>query len=133
VTGFIGGTYNRFGRYYAVRQGDAHSWIEVHVSGRGWTRFDPTPPSDAAPQSEITGVLAFVRDFVEAAAQRWNRHVVGYDLKQQVHLIRAAQRRYSKMRAQSDVMGAVFPSTHRVAMAVCGALLVGIGIYRLRR
>jgi transglutaminase-like putative cysteine protease len=25
VTGFVGGTWNRFGRYYAVREGDAHS------------------------------------------------------------------------------------------------------------
>ena len=47
VTGFIGGTYNRFGRYYAVRQGDAHSWVEVYVDGQGWVTFDPTPPADA--------------------------------------------------------------------------------------
>jgi transglutaminase-like putative cysteine protease len=25
VTGFLGGTFNRYGRFYAVRQGDAHS------------------------------------------------------------------------------------------------------------
>src|SRR5690606_6019380 len=29
VTGFVGGTYNRFGNFYAVRQGDAHSWVEA--------------------------------------------------------------------------------------------------------
>jgi transglutaminase-like putative cysteine protease len=49
VTGFVGGTYNRFSRSYVVRQGDAHSWVEVWVDGSGWLRFDPTPPSDAAP------------------------------------------------------------------------------------
>ena len=31
VTGFIGGSYNRFGKFYAVRQGDAHSWVEVFI------------------------------------------------------------------------------------------------------
>src|SRR5690606_4697902 len=44
VTGFVGGTFNRFGDFYAVRQGDAHSWVEAYLPGRGWTRFDPTPP-----------------------------------------------------------------------------------------
>jgi transglutaminase-like putative cysteine protease len=45
VTGFVGGTYNRFGEFYAVRQGDAHSWVEAYLPDRGWIRFDPTPPS----------------------------------------------------------------------------------------
>jgi hypothetical protein len=133
VTGFIGGTYNRFGRYYAVRQGDAHSWIEVYVDKRGWSRFDPTPPSDAAPQSEITGFLAFIRDFVEAAAQRWNRHIVGYDLKQQVHLFRSVQKRYSEIRGGSDIMGGALASPGRIALGGAGLLLVGIGIWWLRR
>jgi hypothetical protein len=93
VTGFVGGTYNRFGRYYAVRQGDAHSWIEAYIDGHGWMRFDPTPPADAAPQGEINGVFAFMRDFVEATAQRWQRHVVGYDLRQQMSIVRNAQDR----------------------------------------
>lgn len=98
VTGFIGGTYNRFGQYYAVRQGDAHSWVEVYLDDKGWTRFDPTPPADAAPQSDVTGILAFLRDLVEATAQRWNRHVVGYDLKQQVHLFHTVRSKYWRLR-----------------------------------
>jgi hypothetical protein len=133
VTGFIGGSYNRFGRYYAVRQGDAHSWIEVWVDKKGWTRFDPTPPSDAAPQSEITGFLAFIRDFVEAAAQRWNRHIVGYDLKQQVHLFRSVQKRYSEMRDGSDVMGGALASPGRIALGGAGLLLLVGGLWWLRR
>jgi transglutaminase-like putative cysteine protease len=93
VTGFIGGSYNRFGRFYAVRQGDAHSWVEAYIDDRGWLTFDPTPPGDAAPKSELAGVWAYLRDFLEATSQRWERHVVGYDLNQQVTLFQALTNR----------------------------------------
>jgi protein-glutamine gamma-glutamyltransferase len=132
VTGFIGGTYNRFGHYYAVRQGDAHSWVEVYIDGQGWTRFDPTPPADAAPQGEITGVLAFMRDFVEAMAQRWNRHVVGYDLKQQIGLFRTMQNRYSSFRTQSP-LGHALGSPRRVGLILLALGLIAAGAFWLRR
>jgi protein-glutamine gamma-glutamyltransferase len=89
VTGFIGGTYNRFGRFYVVRQGDAHSWVEAFLPNRGWQTFDPTPPADAAPKGQFSGALAIMRDILEATGQRWDRYVVGYDLRQQMHLVRS--------------------------------------------
>ena len=92
VTGFIGGTWNRFGRFYAVRQGDAHSWVEAFIDEQGWLTFDPTPPGDAAPKSELAGAWAYIRDFLEASSQRWDRHVVGYDLNQQVSLFQTLTR-----------------------------------------
>jgi len=134
VNGFIGGTFNRFGRYYAVRQGDAHSWVEVYVDGKGFVRFDPTPPADAAPQSEITGVLAFVRDMVEAAAQRWDRNVVGYDMRQQVGLLRAVRDRYGALKGRSRVASTLLASPRRAVFSVFGvALVVGAGVYLWRR
>lgn len=84
VTGFVGGTYNRFGSFYAVRQGDAHSWVEAYLPDLGWTRFDPTPPSNAAPQAVTEGFVAVLREMVEAAAQGWQRNVEGFDLQKQV-------------------------------------------------
>jgi hypothetical protein len=83
VTGFVAGTYNRFGRFYAVRQGDAHSWVEAWVEGRGWVTLDPTPAADSLPAEALGGFWNSARDFLEAASQRWDRHVVGYDLGQQ--------------------------------------------------
>jgi transglutaminase-like putative cysteine protease len=88
VTGFIGGTYNRIGRFYAVRQGDAHSWVEAYIDGRGWLTFDPTPSAESAPRSPTTGMMAILRDFFEATSQRWDQHVVNYDLAQQESLWR---------------------------------------------
>jgi len=134
VNGFIGGTFNRFGRYYAVRQGDAHSWVEVYVDGKGFVRFDPTPPADAAPQSEITGVLAFVRDMVEAAAQRWDRNVVGYDMRQQVSLLRAVRDRYGELKTKSRVASTMLASPRRALFSLASlALVVGGSVYWFRR
>jgi transglutaminase-like putative cysteine protease len=134
VNGFIGGTFNRFGRYYAVRQGDAHSWVEVYIEGKGFVRFDPTPPADAAPQSEITGVLAFVRDMVEAAAQRWDRNVVGYDMHQQISLLRAFSDRYGELKRKSRVASTLLASPRRALLSLAGLVLaVGGGVFWLRR
>jgi transglutaminase-like putative cysteine protease len=87
VMGFIGGTYNRFGGFYVVRQGDAHSWVEAYVDGVGWVTFDPTPPSGAIPKSSLSGPLGFLSDLLDASNQRWHDQVVGYDLQQQIKLL----------------------------------------------
>lgn len=135
VTGFIGGTYNRFARSYAVRQGDAHSWVEVYLDDTGWTRFDPTPPANAAPQSDITGLLAFVRDFVEATTQRWNRHVIGYDLKQQVGLLKSVHKSYSELRNRSGALGKLLsaPRTTLLVLVLLAGLVYGVLWMKRRR
>lgn len=133
VTGFIGGTFNRFGRFYAVRQGDAHSWVEVYIEGKGWTRFDPTPPGNSAPRSELTGALAFIRDLVEASAQRWNRNVVGYDLEQQVGLLNSVSRSYSNIRGRSKLLSGPMGSPRRLGLLFSGLILLGVSAYWLRR
>ncbi|RYE88245.1 MAG: DUF3488 domain-containing protein, partial [Myxococcales bacterium] len=86
VTGYVGGQYNRFSQNYVVRQRDAHSWVEVFVDGAGWKTFDPTPPSFASPRAE-RGFEALLRDIFEASAQRWDRHIVHYDIYQQIRLL----------------------------------------------
>jgi hypothetical protein len=133
VTGFIGGTYNRFARSYAVRQGDAHSWVEVYLDDSGWTRFDPTPPANAAPQSDITGFLAFVRDFVEATTQRWNRHVIGYDLKQQVSLLKSVHRGFSALRDRPGTLGRMLSSPRTTMLAVVALISAGYAAVWLGR
>lgn len=42
VTGYLGGEYNEFGKFYTFKQSDAHSWVEVYFNNKGWVRFDPT-------------------------------------------------------------------------------------------
>ena len=99
VTGFLGGTFNRYGRFYAVNQGDAHSWVEVWEPGRGWVTYDPTPPAGEAPTWR-TGVLAEVDAFVEAMRMRWRHYVVGFDLSTQAQIARRVWRFVEARRGQ---------------------------------
>jgi protein-glutamine gamma-glutamyltransferase len=126
VTGFVGGTYNRYGKFYAVRQGDAHSWVEVFEPTRGWTTYDPTPPGAAQPQSDIDGWLASARDFFEAVTQRWNRHVVGYDLRQQVSLL-------ERLRRPSSGNAWLKRPSRRQRILLLGIGLLLFSLYWLRR
>ncbi len=94
VTGFVGGRYNPYGGYYALRQGDAHSWVEAYIEGRGWVTFDPTPPSRAnvGPRQSL---WADLQALVDAVRTRWMTSVVGYDLRTQVSMLRNLARLFS--------------------------------------
>lgn len=129
VTGFVGGTYNRFGRYYAVREGDAHSWVEAYFDDpiRGWVTFDPTPTSGAQPLQETSGAYVYMRDLVEALSQRWNRHIVGYDLKTQVRIFEDISRSYERMRAKTGTNHGVMERVTR-GPVLAGVVLVGIAV-----
>lgn len=95
VTGYFGGSYNRVGDYWVVRNSDAHAWAEILVEGRGWVRIDPT--SAIAPerieQSGASGDTGFgsdwewlksLRERVDAVQAWWNNNLVRFDsLRQQ--------------------------------------------------
>ena len=128
VTGFVGGTYNRFGEFYAVRQADAHSWVEALLPKRGWVRFDPTPPAGALPDAH-PGAISTIREMLEALSQRWDRHVVGYDLNQQVSLWRDIVRKYRGFQPKSSSRSGATPSPKRIGLALFGVLLLGGSLY----
>jgi hypothetical protein len=41
VSGFMGGTYNKYAGFYQISQNDAHVWVEAYDQGK-WIRLDPT-------------------------------------------------------------------------------------------
>lgn len=87
VTGFAGGEFNSYGGYYAVRQADAHSWVEALLPGRGWVTMDPTPAGrDAFSSSDMFDQM---RAMVDAVRAYWMTRVVSYDLRTQVHAVRS--------------------------------------------
>jgi protein-glutamine gamma-glutamyltransferase len=42
VLGYQGGEYNPVGKYFLVRQSEAHAWVEIWLQDEGWQRIDPT-------------------------------------------------------------------------------------------
>ena len=105
VTGYLGGEWNPIGDYFIVRQSDAHSWAEVWLEGRGWTRIDPTAVVE--PERLTRGMLSLLPNSGSAEArlvrfspsfaallQRWDavnmwwtNNVLKYDFKSQLNLL----------------------------------------------
>jgi transglutaminase-like putative cysteine protease len=143
VTGFVGGTWNRFGRYYAVREGDAHSWVEAYIDdparpGSGtWRTFDPTPPSGAQPLEPPGGAYYYMRDLLEAASQRWNTYVVGYDLRKQVRLFDEISGKYQNLRKKTGMDRGLLDKVTRgpilASLVLCALALAYLVWKRLQR
>jgi transglutaminase-like putative cysteine protease len=86
VNGFLGGEWNEYGKYIAVRSGDAHSWVEVYFDGVGWTTYDPTPSAQALARG--ASIWDKLRRLIDNLRLSWFRWVVEYDLGRQIGLFR---------------------------------------------
>jgi transglutaminase-like putative cysteine protease len=105
VTGYLGGEWNPIGNYFIVRQSDAHSWTEVWLDGRGWTRVDPT--AVVAPERLRRSILDILPNAVSAPARfvwsqpwlagllqrwdalntAWNDRVIKFNYRDQLRLL----------------------------------------------
>ncbi len=83
VTGFLEGEWNSSGKYFIVRQSDAHSWAEIYAGGSaGWVRADATPAEGLSPLMRGTGFSNYI-DYLHL---QWNRYVVNYTATDQRRL-----------------------------------------------
>ncbi len=134
VTGFLGGTFNRYGRFYAVRQGDAHSWVEVWDETEGWVTFDPTPPAGELPLLR-TGLFAEADAAVEAIRMRWRFYVVDFDLGMQAEIAKRVWRFVEQRRRHDRVSGRIIQRGHAVVQAAGPSIpwrrVAGFGLFAL--
>jgi len=139
VTGFVGGSYNRFGKYYAVREGDAHSWVEAYIDDAAhptWMTFDPTPAAGAQPLEDTTGVWVYLRDIVEALSSKWNTYVIGYDLRRQIRFFDYVTTSYESLRAKTGVKKGPLEKFTRapvLVLSLLGCFTVAYFIWRRQR
>ena len=85
VNGFLGGAW--YGDYLAVRQGDAHSWVEVYVAPYGWVPYDPTPSVGTLPP-KLPPLQQWFNEQLDGAKFAWNKWVLEYDLGAQFSLLK---------------------------------------------
>jgi hypothetical protein len=127
VNGFYGGEWNPYGKYLAIRQGDAHSWVEVWLDGIGWVTFDPTPPGAAHPPSASRwNKLRQLMDNMELA---WFKYVIEYDLGKQTEIV-GSVRRWASLAAKRDAIDA---AVRRHGAGLGGALAIVAGLWLLMR
>ena len=102
VNGFQRGEWNPYGQYLAVRQRDAHSWVEAFFPGRGWLTLDPSPrgPIDAA---FLTSQLS---RYLDAIRMRWYRYIVNWSLTDQVTAVLALRHQALTWRQSLSVVWA---------------------------
>jgi transglutaminase-like putative cysteine protease len=102
VNGFQRGEWNDVGRYFAVRQRDAHSWVEVLVPRVGWVTFDPSPR--AAFELEAFGPSGRMAQYVDMLRMQWNRYVVDYNVGDQALVAIELRRQSAALRGKLWVL-----------------------------
>jgi transglutaminase-like putative cysteine protease len=119
VAGFQHGEWNPYGRYFMVRLSDAHAWVEVHLEGRGWVAFDPSPRGEPTAEA-VPGPLAL---YLDAARMRWYRYVVNWSLRDQVQLAASVHRQATDVR-----VALMWPRDWRVSPAVGAGVGLALGV-----
>ena len=131
VTGYQGGTYNRFADYWIVRQSDAHAWDEIWLEGHGWLRIDPT--SMVAPERVEHGLndLAVAG---QALTSRWQQRTPSWlrDTRLRLDALRLLWRQRIltfDQNSQMQLLGWLHipePNGQKLAFVLAGCLISGM-------
>ncbi len=126
VNGYYGAHYNALGDFYAVRQADAHSWVEVWFGPEvGWVTFDPTPPSGRTAGDDAP-LLPAVTEALDALRNAYLEYVIDYNLSKQLGLLES-------MGVRRGGSGHYQVRWRSVGAWVGGAVVLGAALWWWRR
>ncbi|MEM8960600.1 MAG: transglutaminaseTgpA domain-containing protein [Acidobacteriota bacterium] len=92
VTGFLGGERNPLEGYIAVRQDNAHAWVEAYAPSTGWRSYDPTPP-EGRPGEGGRDLLSLIPQVWDYLMFRWDRWVLSYGAEDQQGIVESLRER----------------------------------------
>ena len=90
AVGFKVDEYNDFGHYYAVRQSEAHTWVEVRTAD-GWRSYDPTSGSEEA--NATASAWLKTKQFIDYLEYAWQNSVILYNADSRDSLISSVDAR----------------------------------------
>jgi hypothetical protein len=127
VTGFLPGEWNEFGKYYTVRQSNAHAWVEVWFERSGWIPFDPTPPAPPEYSNSFFGLVGRSMDSLE---WWWNRYVIYFSLHDQISLANEVKEDTMKVRIEfmTRVSGVLDAAWTVLSSALLHPILIMLGV-----
>ena len=138
VNGFLGGEWNEYQGYVAVRAGDAHSWDEVYFPGVGWVTFDPTPSATLDQLGRGgSGWRARLGRLADTLRFQWSKWVIEYDLASQLELFKGIGR--SIKRAAGAVKDAAVRAKDAavahwpIGLVIVAGAALGLRLRRRRR
>jgi hypothetical protein len=99
VVGYRGSDFNQLGKFYQVRQRNAHAWVELHLKksqvpdheliggivgeGGAWLRLDPTPAADRDNEPASRDWAGTARDWLDYVDTVWTDYVIGLNQQRQ--------------------------------------------------
>lgn len=95
VGGYRTSTYNQLGKYYLVKQKDAHMWVEAYIDGQ-WVRFDPTPPARNAVINSIERPSK-IKLLIDSINYYYNAFIINYDFSKQMKVYAGIKEKFSQI------------------------------------
>lgn len=122
VSGFRSGDWNELGKFYQVRQSDAHAWCEVHFRDVGWVGFDPTGDGGIRAEAQEANLITRWVDFLR---YRWLTNVVGFNRFDQLEMLNKVRDPVTQWRARGEEWAASWRK--RLPRWSAGDLARGLG------
>jgi len=124
VNGFLGGSWNKHGRFFLVRESDAHSWVEVYFSKYGWVTFDPTPESQN--HNFEKGPFYFITSYIDYLRFRWGRYVVDFSQRDQINLFNEIHEKWQWQKRKYSNKSLLKSARNKYWLIALGIITLGV-------